>query len=266
VRAAVASIALLLAGCTTQPVSTGGIVSTNPCADQLLLALAPPGRIAAISHYSQEASATSIPLDVARTFRGTAGTAEEVIALKPDLVLASSFTPAATLRAYQRLGLKVLLLDSPTTIAASRDQIRQVAAALGTKAAGERLIARIDVAVAGAAPRDETRPTALLFIAGNFANGGPTLLSEMLDRAGFAEAAMPMSHDVPIEGLISQPPTIVLDPDPASRPAMMRRRVLARAGLTVAEAQFPRTLVNCGGPTIIPGMQRLAAIRASLTR
>ncbi|WP_240047569.1 hypothetical protein [Sphingomonas panacisoli] len=110
-RRAIASIALALAGCSAQPVRTGGIVSTNPCADQLLLALVPPERVAAISHYSQEAAATSIPLDLARRFRGTAGTAEEVVAMKPDLVLASSFTPASTLRAYQKLGLKVLLLD-----------------------------------------------------------------------------------------------------------------------------------------------------------
>lgn len=260
-------IALTLAGCNARPASTGGIVSTNPCADQLLLALAPPGRIAAISHYSQEAAATSIPLDVARTFRGTAGTAEEVIALKPDLVLASSFTSAATLRAYQRLGLKVLLLDSPTTIAASRDQIRTVANALGTKAAGERLVARIDAAVAAAVPRDAARPSAMLFISENFANGGPTLLSELLDRAGFGtNAKATASSDMPIERIMRDPPAVILDPDPASRTALLRSRVLARAGVRASEAEFPRALINCGGPTIIPAMRRLAAIRASVVR
>ena len=265
-KAAIALIALALAGCNAQPARTGGIVSTNPCADQLLLALAPPDRVAAISHYSQEAAATSIPLDLARRFRGTAGTAEEVVALKPDLVLASSFTPASTLRAYQKLGLNVLLLDSPTTIAASRDQIRQVAAALGTQAAGERLIARIDAAVAAAVPKDAGRPTALLFIADNFANGGPTLLTEMLGLAGFATPAAAMSRAVPIEEIMRQPPAVILTPDPDGRTATLRRRVLARAGLPVAEASFPRTLVNCGGPTIIPAMQRLAAVRAGMKR
>ena len=261
---------LALAGCATQPAARfaagGGIVSTNPCADQLLLALAPT-RVAAISHYSQEAAATSIPLDLARRYRGTAGTAEEVIALQPDLVLASSFTPAATLAAYNRLGLNVLLLDSPTTIAASRDQIRRVAAALGAQAAGERLIAQIDAAVAAARPGDAARPSALLFIADNFANGGPTLLSEMLADAGFAPGSpMTMSSSVPIEALVGNPPAVMIEPDRDSRTATLRRRVLARAGAQVTEAHFPRTLVNCGGPTIVPAMQRLAAIRASMTR
>jgi iron complex transport system substrate-binding protein len=263
---AVALIALALAGCTTQPARTGGIVSTNPCADQLLLALAPPGRVAAISHYSQEAAATSIPLDVARRYRGTAGTAEEVIALKPDLVLASSFEPAATLAAYKRLGLKVLTLDSPTTIAASREQIRTVAAALGSQGAGEALIAQIDAAVAAAAPKDAARPAALLFISGNFANGGPTLLTELLERAGFSTPAAVMSRSVSIEDIMRSPPAIILTPDRDGNAATLRRRVLARAGVRVTEADFPRSLINCGGPTIVPAVRRLAAIRAGMAQ
>jgi iron complex transport system substrate-binding protein len=262
---------LILAGCANaQPARTGGIVSTNPCADQLLIALAPRSKIAAISHYSQEAGATSIPLDVARSFAATAGTAEEVIARRPDLVLASSFTPAPTLAAYQRLGLKVVLLDSPATIAASRDQVRRVAAAIGDRAAGERLVARIDAAVVDAAPRDAARPSALLYIADNFANGGPTLLSEMLGKAGFgapdAAFRMNFSKSIPIERLAAHPPRVVLVPDFQTRIATLRRKVLGRIAANTTEARFAPALMNCGGPTIIEAMQRLAAIRATITR
>ena len=125
----------------------------------------------------------------------------------------------------------------------------------------------LDAAVAAAAPRNVARPTALLFISDNFANGGPTLLSEMLDRAGFgANAKGTASSAIPIERMTRDPPAVILDPDPDSRTALLRSRVLARAGLGVAEAQFPRMLINCGGPTIIPAMQRLAAIRSALAR
>ena len=118
-------LCVLLAGCAQPPAARSGgpvpdrIVSTNPCADAILLRLVPAQRIAAISRYSRDPAATSIPLDVARRFRSTAGTAEEVIALRPALVLTSSFTPLATRDAYARAGLKTLLLDSPTSIAAS---------------------------------------------------------------------------------------------------------------------------------------------------
>jgi len=262
----IASIALGLAGCASaQPATTGGIVSTNPCSDQLLLALA-PNRVVAISHYSQERGATSVPLGLARRYRSTAGTAEEVIALKPDLVVASSFTSKTTLDAYRRAGLKVLTLDSPTTVAASRDQIRSVAAAVGASAAGERLVARIDRAVADAAPSDTRRPSALLYISDSFANGGPSLLTEMVGLAGLGDASkdfgLSFSGNVPIESLVGHPPRIVIDPDPDGRTASLRRRVLGMAGYQVIEERFPRQLVNCGGPTIIPALRALAAIRS----
>ena len=41
-------------------------------------------------------AATSIPIDLARRFRATTGTAEEVVAMRPELVIASSFTSPAT--------------------------------------------------------------------------------------------------------------------------------------------------------------------------
>src|SRR3569623_1059113 len=146
-------LALMLAGCT-QPAAPGGggSASTNPCADAMLADLVPPSHIAAISHYSVEPDASSMSLPVARRYATTAGTAEEVVGLRPDLVVTSSFTPPATLAAYQRAGLKVLTLDSPTTIAASEAQIRTLAAAVGAPQQGEAMIARIESAVSASSP------------------------------------------------------------------------------------------------------------------
>jgi iron complex transport system substrate-binding protein len=263
-------LALALAGCAAPeraPGTGGGIVSTNPCADAILIDLVPAGRIAAISHYSQDPGASSIPLDVSRRFRSTAGTAEEVIALRPDLVLTSSFTPASTRNAYARAGLKTLVLDSPTTIDASKAQIAQVAAAVGAGARGKALIARIDRAVAEAAPQGPDRPPALLFIAGDLASGSGNLLDELLHRSGFRNAAadygLAFTGTIPIETIAAHPPRVILAPD-TSRTALLRRRVLDATGARVTEAAFPRNLVNCGGPTIIPAIGRLAEIRRAL--
>jgi iron complex transport system substrate-binding protein len=263
-------LALLLAGCSapTRAPGGGGIVSTNPCADAILIELVPDSRIAAISHYSQDPGATSIPLEVANRFASTTGTAEEVIALYPDLVVTSSFTPASTRNAYARAGLKTLLLDSPVTIAASKAQITQVAAAVGAVGRGRALNARIDRAVASAAPPAAGKaPAALLFIAGNLVNGSGTLLDELLTKAGFRDAAadygLAFTGTLPIETIAAHPPRVILTPGP-SRTASLRARVLARTGANTAEAAFPRNLVNCGGPTIIPAITRLAAVRRQL--
>ncbi|WP_267382106.1 MULTISPECIES: ABC transporter substrate-binding protein [unclassified Sphingomonas] len=240
------------------------IVSTNPCADAVLMRLVPPARIAAISHYSQEPSATSIPVALARRFRGTEGTAEEVIALHPDLVITSSFTPMATKAAYARAGLHTLVLNFAPSIADSEAQVMQIAEATGTRAAGRALNAEIDRTVASVA-RHDRRPTALLYISGELATGPGTLLDDMMTHAGFANAATRhgLTHTGRLSGeaLVMDPPAIIIAPDGPSRGAAMRRALLK----DTRHAWFARDLINCGGPVIVPALRRLAAIRATLS-
>ncbi|OAN58435.1 ABC transporter substrate-binding protein [Sphingomonas sp. TDK1] len=263
---------LWVGACAAPPTAGGGgIVSMNPCADATLLELVPPSRIAAISHYSQAPDSTSIPLAVARRFRGNNGTAEEVIGLKPDLVIASSFTAPSTREAFARTGLKVLYLSIPPSIEDSKAQVAEIAAAVGQQARGAALNARIDAAVAAARWRGPTAP-ALLWIGGNLVTGGKTLLDDMMTHAGFSNQAahygLTHTGHLPMERVIADPPRVMLAPegvghDADSRAAILRKRAIAETGLPVFQAQFPRQLVNCGGPVIPAAMNRLAAIRRS---
>lgn len=270
-------LAIVLAGCAApaRVPASGGIVSTNPCADAMLVELAPE-RLTAISLYSHDPAATSLPLDVARRFPATAGTAEEVIALRPALVVTSSFTPLATRSAYARAGLRTLLLDSPTTVAASEAQIRMLAAAVGEPGKGEAMVARIERALATASvspfsPLPRRRPgkqergiATLLFISGGLANGPGTLLDELITRAGLANAApgygLAYTGPVALETIAANPPALIFTPGP-SRSAALRTKVLARMQAPTRNATFARRLINCGGPTIVPAITRLAELR-----
>ncbi len=271
-------LVVLLAGCAAPargPVSggphTGGIVSNNPCADAMLVELAPE-RLSAISQYSHDRAATSLPLAVARRFPATAGTAEEVIALRPSLVVTSSFTPLATRDAYARAGLKTLLLDSPTSVAASEAQIRMLAAAVGQRGRGEGMVALIEEALAAASPSalPRRRPgkvegtATLLFISGTLANGPGNLLDELMARAGLHNVAkdygLAYTSPVALETIAAAPPALILTPGP-SRNATLRARVLKRMHAPTRYATFARTLINCGGPTIVPAVTRLAELR-----
>ncbi|MEH3158830.1 MAG: ABC transporter substrate-binding protein, partial [Sphingomonas taxi] len=121
-----------------------------------------------------------------RRYPATAGTAEEVIARHPDLVVTDTFAPAATRAAYARAGLEVLTLDSPATIAASKAQVMTIATAAGVPARGAALVRAIEAAI----PRPQgPRPAALLYIAGDLANGGGTLLDDLMTQAGLRNAA-----------------------------------------------------------------------------
>ncbi len=256
------ALTLALTACGPAP-RQGGIVSTNPCADAILAQIA-PDRLAAVSHYSHDPAATSMPLALARRYPETAGTAEEVIARHPDLVVTDTFAPAATRAAYDRAGLKVLTLDSPATIAASEAQVMQIATAAGVPARGQAMVRAMQSAIP---PATGAKPAALLYISGDLANGGGTLLDDLMTRAGLRNAAadygLAFTGTLPIETIVAHPPALILS-DGDGRTAELRRRILARSGAHVAEVRFPRHLMNCGGPTIVPALRRLSAIRAKL--
>ena len=255
-------LTLTLTACAPPP-HQGGIVSTNPCADAILAQIA-PDRLAAVSYYSHDPAATSMPLALARRYPATAGTAEEVIARHPDLVVTDTFAPAATRAAYDRAGLKVLTLDSPATIAASEAQVMQIATAAGVPARGQAMVRAMQSAIP---PATGAKPAALLYISGDLANGGGTLLDDLMTRAGLRNAAadygLAFTGTLPIETIVAHPPALILS-DGDGRTAELRRRILVRSGAHVAEVRFPRHLMNCGGPTIVPALRRLSAIRAQL--
>lgn len=253
------------------------IVSLNPCVDAILMEVAEPSRIAAITHYSRDPGASSIPIETARRFPITYGTAEEVIALRPDLVIAGRHVALATRNALQRTGIRLLPLDVPESIAASREQIDRIAAAVGAPERGRRLNARIDAALARAeAFRGPPQP-ALIWLGGGLVPGAGTLPDELLRRAGFrnmsAAYGLKQWDILPTEHLLMNPPRVVFTAlgvagaAPGSREAAARAltaRALGRIGARVRLEHYPRELVQCAGPALARAADRLAEVRRSL--
>jgi iron complex transport system substrate-binding protein len=249
------------------------LLSLNPCLDVILVAVADPGQIAALSHYSRE-PASSVPAEVARRLPVTGGSAEEVVALRPDLVLADRRTPLATLQALRRLGVRVEMFETPETVADSLDQVRRIAEAAGRPERGRAELARIGVALAKAAPRPGARQvSALIFQRGGFSSGPGTLVDEMLRRAGFANAVarygFRRSGNVPLERLIADPPEILFSAAP--RPGapgwgerVMRHPALAGIRDRTRVEPFPERLMYCGGPNLAETAARFAAARRAV--
>ncbi len=238
------------------------IVSLNPCIDAILVEVAAPGQVLALSHYSRDSGSSSIPQDVAAHYGVTGGTAEEVIALAPDLVLASSFLPQPTRQALERAGLRVETFGSPTTVAASIAQVRDVAQVVGRKAKGERLVRDMTQA---AMPADNARPIpTLLWQPGEIVPGNATLVAEVLRAKGFANHADAMglgqADFAALETVLADPPELLLV---AGDSAGQRHPLLAGLRATQVEPLDPH-LLFCGGRTVVGLSARLDQIRAKL--
>jgi len=242
------------------------IVSLNPCTDAVLVEVADHRQIAALSHWSRDPAASSIPQAVARRFGVTGGTVEEVLALKPDLVLASTFIDPATRNALGDLGIPVETFGIVATVADSEAQARRIATLAGDPAAGERLIARMQAALNRAAPPPEDPPVdTVLWQPGGIVPGQGTLVTDLLERTGFANGAAARGYAqadyLPLEKVVADPPELLLV---AGSEAGQAHPSLDRLGQT-RRARFDPSLLYCGGPTVIRAAAYLGALRRSMT-
>ncbi len=253
--------ALLIAGCSKiDDDAQGKIVSINPCTDAILLELADAEQIGAISHYSHDKNASSADLEIARKFPSIGQSAEEIIAIKPSLVLAGGHLGPSTLQALQSLDITVLQSPVANSIAQSHDQIRAIAEAIGQKARGDALIQRIDERLDAA--HSEAAIPAIIWQGGGLVPGKDTLVDELLMRTGFQNNAgdygLSQWDVIGLERLSAHPPSIIL------RGGNETERLLNHPILEDIEtkvADFPQSLIWCAGPTIAKAADRLSAIR-----
>lgn len=246
------------------------VVSLNPCLDVILVEVADRDQIAALSHYAREDYGSTIA-DVARTLPFTYETAEEVLALRPDLVLTGRHSSLATRNALERLDIPAALFAVPDTVEESLEQVREVARLVGHPERGEALVARIEAALAAAAPSPGTRPlSALVFMPGGFASGPGTLMDEMMRRAGLQNAAatygLTRSMNVPLELVVADPPDVLLAGEPYPGAPSWAERVMQHPALAAVagdmrRAVFPERLLFCGGPVLIQTAAALSRAR-----
>lgn len=245
----------------------------NPCVDAVLKDVARPQQIAAISAYSWDPRATSVPVDWAMRYPTVGSGAEDVIAARPDLVIAGPHVAVQTIAALQRLGIPLMQTTVPETVAESRAQISEIAARIGRSDAGLALNRRIDAAVAQAR-WDGPAASALIWQGSGLVPGKGTLADELLTRTGFRnlspQAGLRKWDVLPLEGMFLNPPRVLLagradmgagDGD-ANR--MLSHPALKKARRHFRIADYPSDLLHCGGPVIIRSVARLAAVRREL--
>lgn len=245
------------------------IVSINPCVDALLMKLADARQIAAISHYSHDERATSIPLDQALRFKATSGTAEEILAMKPDLVVASSIVPLATKQALNRLNIPLIQLTIPQSIAESKAQITRLSTILGNASRGQRLNETIDRTLASSRAKNITPIPALIWRSGGLVPGAGTLPDEIMRHTGFRNVSssygLKQWDILSLEKLVASPPRVIFSNPRGTNKyhgdRMLSHPVLDRLSDRIAIVDYPSRLLNCAGPTLIEALETMSRAR-----
>lgn len=266
--AALAAAAVL--SCAPIPASARvqRIVSLNMCTDELVLRLADTGRIASVTWLSQDPRNANMA-EVARRVPANHGLVEQVLALKPDLVIAGAHTTRATVGLLKRVGVTPREFGVPRNLAEMRAQIREMAALLGEEARGEALIAGIDARLDALAARRPMRPLRAIVLRPNgFTVGRGSLVDEILTQAGLvniaAELGIESYGQIPLETVaLAGADVLVLNDTPAGPPSLahevLHHPLIGSLSGRLRLVALPSRLWTCAGPSVVEAIELLAA-------
>ena len=254
---ALALLACLLGTAAHAGAAPPAVASINLCADQLVLALADPQQILTVSWLSADPEESLFATE-ARRHPLNYGTAEELLHLHPDVVIAGAYTNAFTRALLLRLGYRVVELNPETTVAEIESNLRRVADAVGHPERGERLVASIHAESRTLDAHRPARPPATVVVRpGGYTVGRHSLADELMTLAGMRNVAAEQGLDrwgsLSMETLLrSAPELIVLTGYRLAQPSLANM-VLEHPALTRLRAERPTTTIPaaywaCGLP------------------
>lgn len=230
--------------------------SINLCTDELVLLMANKNQVASVTHLSQDANESAL-WQAARRYPRNDGSLMGVARWRPRLVFTMGGGPRDRAGIADRLGMRVIDLPYPVSLADLRANIRTVAAALGQRARGEALNRRI-------AWLERTQPgraSDTIWLSGGGRSMSPDGLgAAWLRLAGLRQRPLP-GESAGLDTLATAPPQVLIRSNYRARQfsraqGWLRHPLAARvrAGRTLAADGRRWT---CLGPLLVPEIMRL---------
>jgi iron complex transport system substrate-binding protein len=162
------------------------VASINLSADEVLSAILPPGRLVAVTQWADAPGTSNVVGRVPPgVFRFVKADMEQLVALRPDLVVVSEYTDADFLKLLERSGLHVHRMVGLESMAGIRGAMLDLGRAVGEEEAARALVARFDATLNELARRlaGAARPR-VLYWSGNMTAGAHTAIGALIEAAG----------------------------------------------------------------------------------
>jgi iron complex transport system substrate-binding protein len=244
------------------------IVSLNLCADQLVLALADRGQIAGLTRYAGD-PAMSAAADAARGLPLLHSSAEEIMAIDPDLVIGMPARRSPAIAVLKAKKYPALDIKSPDSYPAILASIREVAQAVGHPGRGEALIAGMNRELAGLHPV-RTGKVAAYYQRRGYMTGTGTLIDDLMVRVGLVNLAgklgKPSLSQMSLEEMAAARPDLLIVDTATDKvvdqgTAMMHHPVLDG----IPRIGIPQAWTVCGGPAYVKAAKAMAAGAGAIT-
>lgn len=261
-RAIRLAAALAFAGTAALAGAPARVVSMNLCTDQLAMLVAAPGQLISVSDLAANPM-NSAMAEAARAYRPNRGQAEEIFLMRPDLVLAGTYSNPATTAMLERLGIRVARIGLTTRLDEVPDRLAETGRLLGRETRAENLAESFRKDLARLARDGTPRPLAALFQANGYSQGADTLSDDILTHAGFANLARENGRrggfDLSLEELVMADPDLLI----LSRPYPKTSRaeeIMAHPALRALDAAPILSGPDwvCGTPHVLAAVAEMA--------
>jgi iron complex transport system substrate-binding protein len=270
-RSVAVAVLAMFAGVSFAPAHAAGlprIASMNLCTDQLLIPLADPEQIAGLSRFSRDAW-QSFAANDARHYPTLSGDAEDVLVLKPDIVVASLFDKRSTRELLKENGLHLAEFSVPHNLDEVKAQIRQMGEIAGHPDRATAEIARLDAAMARARRVVVQKHYSVLPLARRgWVSGSDSLVSSLLTETGLFNAASDLGVGAggfaSLETIVNAKPDFILVSDAGDHAeddgrAFLLHPALERLYPPAKRIVIPDRLTVCGGAMLADALDLLVA-------
>ena len=244
------------------------IVSMNLCTDQLLVPLADPDQILGLSRYSRDVWQSFAAGD-ARRYPKLSGSAEDILVIRPDIVVAGLFDKRSTRELLKEKGLHLAEFAVPRTLDEVKAQIREMGDLVGHPDRARAEIARLDDAIVRArSVVSQYRYTVLPLSRRGWVSGTDSLLSSLLAETGLFNAAgdlgIAFGGYASLETIVKLKPDFIVVSDAGERAeddghAFLLHPALERLYPSSRRIVIPDRLTVCGGVMIADALDRLVS-------
>ncbi len=249
----------LIASASTEAKKPQRIVSLSLCTDQLLLMLVEPERIQALSFLAVDPTYSYMHA-YTKGIQVHHGLSEEIVPLKPDLIVSSQFTRGKTSDILKTLGFNLQRFSSPITIEEVEVVIKAFGETVGEPKRAQQLIKAFqqDLITAKQLLQDTPRQVAISYGPNGFTAGAKTLKQAILDLAGYDNLAAQLGinyySNISVEKLLmANPDVIIVDEMIPNQNSLAQNYVNHRALIHHYHGKKrPKVVSNlwlCPGPT-----------------
>jgi iron complex transport system substrate-binding protein len=232
------------------------IASMNVCTDQLLISLADPEQILGLSRYSRDRF-ESWAADDALRYRILSGGAEDILVLRPDVVVASLFDKRSTRELLKQKGLRLAEFAVPRNLEEVKGQIREMGEIVQHPDRAIAEIARLNAAMARARRAVVEKHYSVLPLSRRgWVAGSDSLVSSLLTETGLNNAAGDLGVGTggfaSLEAVVNAKPDFLLVSDAGDRAqddghAFLLHPALERFYPPQKRIVIPDRLTVCGG-------------------